>query len=281
MKRQAMIYLSVFLVIFLLIFLIFNQRSIQTITFFPIDNYTTFEKASTSLSLIESLNNKSLKWKIYSKSNQPAYLRQDVSLLFGNGKLKGVKSKWKDHTDTIHMEEGLSTDKDIKWEAISYHHGELQYSNTNINSVQDMSYEYLYVIPSKDNRLLSFQKPDTNYEYEAQQQIDLIVKQELLVHWKDLAKHYNISLKDYNLIPFTSLYKYNNSPLPNMTTSQTEEVIGKLWEGVYKNYIILAANTKHEQLTGLEPIILIDKNQSHIIVLFELNNKKDMLIQHI
>src|SRR5690625_3264763 len=83
MKRQAMIYLSVFLIIILLIFLLFNQRSIQTITFFPIDNYTTFEKASTSLSLIDSFNNKSLKWETYSKSNQPAYLRQDVSLLFG------------------------------------------------------------------------------------------------------------------------------------------------------------------------------------------------------
>src|SRR5699024_11486402 len=167
MKRQAMIYLSVFLIIILLIFLLFNQRSIQTITFFPIDNYTTFEKASTSLSLIDSFNNKSLKWETYSKSNQPAYLRQDVSLLFGNGKLKGVKSKWKDHTDTIYMEEDLSANKNIKWEAISYHHGELQYSNTNINSVQDMSHEYLYVIPSKNNKLLSFQKPDTNYEYKA------------------------------------------------------------------------------------------------------------------
>src|SRR5699024_11285711 len=126
-------------------------------------------------------------------------------------KLKGVKSKWKDHTDTIYMEEVLSANKNIKWEAISYHHGELQYSNTNINSVQDMSYEYLYVIPSKNNKLLSFQKPDTNYEYKAQQRIDLLVKQELIVHWKELAKHYNISLTDYNLIPFTSLYKYNRS----------------------------------------------------------------------
>jgi len=281
MKKQAFNYISFFLVIVFMIILLFNQRSIQTITFFPIDEDTAFDQATTSLSLEAHEQDKPLKWKTHSKSDRISYLRQDVSLLFGNGKLKGVKSQWVDHADIINMEERLTSNKNILWEAISFHYGELQNAGTDITSVQDMSYDYLYIIPSSNRGLIAFQKPLVPYKQRAQKDIDLMVKGNLLNHWHKLATHFNVSLENYQLIPFTNLFKYSHTPLPNMTTSETNRIIGQLWEGVYKNYIVTATKTKNMQLTGLEPIVLLDKNQTHILVLFELNNKKDMLIQRI
>lgn len=281
MKKQTLTYLSVLILILLIGILLINHRTIQTITFFPIDKNATFKKAKTTLSLSSYKKDYFLTWATHSSSDEVSYLRQDVSLIFANGKLKGVKSKWRDHTDTINMEAKVSTNKNILWETISFHHGEIQYSNSNIRSIQQMTHDYLYIIPSSDRDLISFRKPNTISKQLAQQEIDREIKKKLLNHWNKLATHFNLSLENYDIIPFMDLYKYNDSPLPNMTKDQTKRVLGQLWEGLYKNYVIPATQTKDDQLTGFAPVILLDKNQNHIIVLFELNNKKDMLIQQL
>lgn len=282
MKKQTLMYITWSLLTLIIISLLLSQRAIPSITYFPIDENISFEKAATSLTLSpETMDKMRLEWKTTSQSDQVCYLRQDISLLFANGKLKGVKTKWEDHTDIVNMEENLSANKNKRLEAISFHHGEIQYSNTDIKSIQQTSFDYLYIIESPTGKLTSFREPHTKINQAVKQKIDKETNKDLLTHWNKLAAYYNISFDDYLVIPLLSLYKYNDQPLPNMTVKQTERILGQLWEGIYKNYVLPATETKSNHITGFEPIILLDKNQAQILVLFELNNQKEMLIQKI
>lgn len=253
-----------------------HHKSMPAITFFPLDKETSFKSSNTKLALSEASE---LQWQVRSKTDKPLYLRQDVSLLFANGKLKGAKSQWIEQTDTIHFNETLKADQNALWEAITFHHGERHLADDTIKSVQYMTHDYLYVIETGDQAFMSFKKADNNRERTAQQQIYQYVTKELREHWSSLITYYNIPTEKYITVPLSELYEFNNKNLPNLTRQQTDNILGQLWEGLYKSYVIPVTNTTGKQTTGYVPLILFDKQNNHLLVLFELNNKKEILIQ--
>src|SRR5699024_7756370 len=91
----------------------YKNSSLPTITYFPIDEENTFTNAYSELNFSnkDSKDGYVLQWISGSKSSQPLYLRQDVSLLYENGQLRGVRSKWIEDTDTIKISEKLDRNK--------------------------------------------------------------------------------------------------------------------------------------------------------------------------
>ncbi|MUK87124.1 hypothetical protein GMD78_01760 [Ornithinibacillus sp. L9] len=258
---------------------ILSNNSVQVITYFPLDELTSYENAATSLDInSENKSTYAIDWTSQSKSEQEIYLRQDVSVLYVNGKLIGIRSKWEQNTDTIRLNQQLQYNVDAYWEAISYHHGEIHHPEDSIRSIQQMTSDQLYVYKRGDNGVQSFRIPKTKQEEFKKEKLDKERKQQLLKHWQGLTSHFSIDTTQYDMIPLTELYKYEES-LPGLSKEASAKVIGQLWEGLYKNYIIPI--TDSENVTSYIPLLLMDKEKTHLYVLFELNGEKEQLIQKI
>ncbi|HEX6594449.1 MAG TPA: hypothetical protein VF095_07655 [Bacillota bacterium] len=285
MQLQSIKY-SIFtlLITSLVITFIWLMKSNPTITFFPLDERLSFNRAITSLTYSDEkdkdVTSPMIKWLTESSTDEKIYLRQDASLLFANGRLRGVKSKWMERAKTIRMKEKLRVTEDTFWEGITFHHGEIHYPSDKIKSIQKMSHDQMYVLSNKDNQqLIHFKSALTAQEKYLQQQLNERINKQLLKHWNDLFKHFHINRDDYIIVPLTQLYTYEQTSLPSLEKVNRDQMIGRLWEGLYKNYIIPATNTQNSEWTNYMPIILFDKNDTHLLVLFELNGTKEKLLQ--
>ncbi|WP_077326977.1 hypothetical protein [Virgibacillus siamensis] len=249
------------------------------ITYFPMDQKTKFVHASTRLKLIEEMDKDSyrISWESESKSDQKLYLRQDAAMLFDNGRLIGIQSKWKENTAIIKMKQKLTGDDSSHFQTITYHHGEVHYPDDQIKSIHKMSYDQLYVIDSPNTPLDSFKIPENEDEDEWVRLLEHTTHQQLVYNWKNLMHHFKINSSKYKPVPLTKLYMYNDQPLPSFTQEETNQIIGQLWEGLYKNYIL---NAKvDQQIKSYVPLILFDKQHKHLLVLYTLNGQKEKLIQ--
>ncbi|MFS0751440.1 hypothetical protein [Oceanobacillus sp. 1P07AA] len=255
----------------------------QAISFFPLDDTHTFNYADTKISLIgeEDTNRYEMQWNINSQSDEELTMRQDVSLLFLNGRLKGVRSKWQQNTDKIDIQENFIGQNSNHFESISFHQGEIHIDDNTIRSIQQMSQDDLYVIDSPSEPIASFKEPANEYEKEWEEVLNRTSNQQLIYQWQQLIHYYQVDSSNYYVIPLTKLVLYEASPLPNMTKEKSDQVIGQLWEGLYKNYIIPALDPPNDNLSSFVPLILIDKEAKHLFVLFELNGKKEQLIQRL
>ncbi len=82
--------------IFVILYLSNHKRAEETIIFFPIDSSLHFEHASTHLKPEATGDSTyTITWRVDSSLDQTAYLRQDVSLLYKNGKLAGTLKNWR------------------------------------------------------------------------------------------------------------------------------------------------------------------------------------------
>lgn len=262
------------------VFITLFKPSAPAITYFPPNESLKFTSAETRLTFLEKQPDQSPKisWTSKSTSDQNVYLRQDASLLFQNGFLKGIVSRWKEHASLIELKQQLDHQKNSQYTSISIHHGEKHEGENKITSLQTMSTDTLYVYRTKGS-FHAFNSPATPQEAQWKKQLDLAVQKDLLYHWNDLARHFKIQLEHYSTIPLADLARYEHEPLPDLDQRKTDEVIGKLWEGLYKNYIVQAATgTKSPSRM---PLILLDKKNTHLIVLYELNGKKEKLLQRI
>jgi hypothetical protein len=277
---------TIFFVLFIIIgifTIIYALKSISSpaITFFPLNEERSFVEAESRLSLIaeNAKDRYELKWTAGSRSDQSFYLRQDASLLFENGLLRGVRSKWVQNTDEIYIEEKLIQEDSSFFQVISFHHGEIHDADSEITSIHRLTSDYLYVIDSPATPLESFKEPGNSFEAEWKDLLDRASKQQLLFHWHQLFTYYGIKQEDYLAVPLTQLDKYQDEPLPSMTQAETDKIMGQLWEGLYKNYIIPIVSEDAERVNSYIPIVLFDKNKEHLQVLFELNGEKQQLLQ--
>lgn len=254
------------------------KQTSPTIKFFPIQENATFLYANTDLKVKDT----SLEWESRSKSDQTYYLRQDVSLLYFNGKLKGLRSKWEQKTDFINITEKLPITDQGVWESITFHHGEIHDGeDKKITSIQTMSNNKLYTIQMEESNIYTFQIPETMEELLIQQIIDRKSTQYLSNSWDKWIEHYQIDEAKYTRIPIVELVKFKDQALPSFSQDQTNKIIGQLWEGLYKNYVIPILDTQGSSNNSPMPIILLAKDQTHLIVLFEWNGNKEQLIQRI
>ncbi|TFJ93670.1 hypothetical protein [Lentibacillus salicampi] len=280
MKKQLIFLLTIPLICTTLLIVLWQMDSAPAITYFPEDEQTGFAETSTMLEMVSEKTRDSYEmiWSSKSVSDRELYLRQDASILFNNGQLLGVQSKWKENTDAIQLKETFNGEDSNYFQSISFHHGEVHYPDDEIKSIHDMTYDQLYVIDSPSTDLESFRTPETDYEHEWSHLLDHTTQQQLLYKWKQLMTHFNIDQEAYHTVPLTDLYKFNTKPLPSLTQAQTNQIMGQLWEGIYKNYVLNVKNANNTVKSYI-PLLLFDKQNDHLLVLFEWNGQKERLIQ--
>src|SRR5699024_135037 len=74
----------------------------------------------------------------------------------------------------------------------------------------------------------------TDPEKQIRQHLHKMMHTQLKTYWNQLFKHFRIQTENYHLVPLTELYKYTETNLPSLSREETEQVIGRLWEGLYK-----------------------------------------------
>lgn len=289
MKIRLLLFTCFIIILILTILIIISKKdtTLESITYFPIDESLTFKDAKTIIELIDQIDEDEyeLKWSTTSEVNKPVYLRQDISLLYEDGHLKDIMSKWEEEKAVISQKKKLTSEDSGHFEAISFHHAEVHYPNDVIRSAQTMSYDDLYIIASPLHPLVSFKIPSSPEEKENQFVLDHATNQQLHNSWQELINYYNIPIEKYLPLPLTKLHFYNEETLPNMNKTQTNAAIGGLWEGLYKNYFLginISANRTVSPIGSILPLILISKDATHIIILTEtVEGEKVQFIQYI
>lgn len=269
MKRLLLLFIWLFA--FVVIVQMFGKPARETIMFFPIDPTVRFTDTQTKL-LLQPKKKETryvVDWIVTSSLDRTAYLRQDISLLFANGRLISTQSKWKENGKSLAQKQHVEQIGSRLFQAISYHQGELHNGN-DIRSSQKMSGDVLYVIDSSFTSFQSFRKATTS---EQKRWANTLNKQTETIVNKPAKQMGDILPKDdYYHLYLTELVQYNEQPFMDLTTKQTEVMIGNLWEGLYKNYFlgIKKQNGSIESPIGSTvPLILIHKHYSKLFVVTE------------
>ncbi|MFJ7746175.1 hypothetical protein [Peribacillus sp. NPDC097295] len=264
---------TVFLIlatIFIILYFSDTPQVEETITFFPIDSSLQFEQASTHLVVKETGKEiYSLNWDVRSSLDRTAYLRQDVSLLFKNGKLVGTLKNWKQNRKELSQSAKSKEGESGLYDAITFHYAELHPSDTIFTSAQQMSKDKLYAVSTPE--LQSFHNPLSEEQKEWKNVLDSVTKEITLHSLDEAKKKYQINLNQYKVISLTELPAKKNQWLSSFPSFQREEIVGKLWEGLYKNYVL---GIKKEDGSNVSPQgstipqLLVAKDKSEILVLF-------------
>ncbi|WP_162785105.1 hypothetical protein [Bacillus sp. P14.5] len=264
--------------------MLLNPPARESIIFFPLNEKANYESANTLLTLKDTKVNDvyEVNWKITSVLDQDAYLRQDVGFLYFNGRLRSKLSGWEQNTDRIVEEDTAKGKESSLLQAISFHYSEIHENEDNYTSAQSMSDDQLYVIDSNFSPLSSFRKPDSVSEKEWKSILDKVTSQQLQYNWKKAMEEYSINGQDYLQIPLIELPAYNASPPKGLKQQQWNEIVGNLWEGLYKNYFLGIKTNNGKVVDPLDssmPLILIRVEIGDLLVLFTTQEGEHILLQ--
>lgn len=264
-----------------------NPEMREAIIFFPEDDQVSFVEQGTEIQLLElkDANEYYLEWQYYSLTDTPVYLRQDVSLLFENGMLVDKKWTTSNTKDKIKGKSIFKGEDSGRHEAISFHYAEIHYPEDIIKSKRAMSSDILYIIDSPLSPIMTFKEPNTTMEQRSKELLDSIIDQQLSYVWDGLIEEFQINQGEYLQIPFNEITKYETEPLYTFTMEETSNIIGKLWESLYRHYI-LGINTfndkEYDPIGNTLPLILLHEGGDHIIILYETGEQtKQQILQHI
>lgn len=257
-----------------LFFLLSESKSIQTVKYFPIHPDETFQMAETSLSNLKDQD--SIQWTTVSESETSMYLRQDVALLFANGRLMAIQNRWKQQVEKIEQTQNLSLKQPAYLQAIAFHHGEIHQEDDDISSIQHLSLTEQFLIPEGNKLILTSDSDDTTERLRKE------TRGKLQQKWQTWLQTHELTQGDYHLIPLTALAQYETENLPGRNREQTNQIIGQLWEGLYANYILPLLDNKEETPTAdMMPLLLISKDNSFLYVLYESDRKAEVLKQQL
>jgi hypothetical protein len=245
-----------------------NPKAQESITYFPIDPNVTFKTAQTTLTVMKQAN--TILWKEHSTLDRKAYLRQDAALLYANGRLLETLWNWKQNTAVLEQERRIKLDKSTLLQAITFHHAELHEKEDQIFSSQEMSSDQIYFIT------------DAADEVNSKKQLDQRTERMLQLSWNKGLRHFAINLVNYHAFPLSQFNQLAKEVLPGFTKSETGAIVGNLWEGLYKNYILgikKADGTSENPKGSTLPLILIATDKTHLLVLTETASGESILLR--
>jgi hypothetical protein len=241
----------------------------ESITYFPIDPKVTFKTAQTTLTVMNKPANTIL-WKVHSTLDRKAYLRQDAALLYANGRLIDELWNWKQNTAIIEQEKRMTMSESVLLQAITFHHAELHENDNQIFSSQAMSSAQLYFITSQAD------------EANMKKQLDAQTERMLQLNWNKGLRRFSINLSNYQAFPLSQFNEVAKDTLPGFTKPETGRIVGNLWEGLYKNYILgikKADGTIENPKGSTLPLILIANDKTHLLVLTETSSGEPILLR--
>ncbi|MFD0048355.1 hypothetical protein ACFVHQ_03270 [Actinomycetes bacterium NPDC127524] len=283
MKRQLKTAAFILMAsLFSVLYLFHSQQAKETILFFPIDPSLSFDYAGTHL-LSEKAGKSSFSVRLKSASqlNHPAYIRQDVSLLYRNGRLQGVLKEWRQNKKTLEQE-GTWKEKDSSLlQAITFHYAEV-HKGPDYRSAQEMSHSSLYIILPPEAGYQYFEKPLSSKQIRWKEILDKAAVLEAEKNLNQNLKAFHINENLYTTLSLTDLPQQKNVFFSAFPSSKREEIIGKLWEGIYKN---IALGIKKENGTVISPEgstipqLLLSKNKSELLVLLTASDGTPVLLR--
>ncbi|SEN54887.1 hypothetical protein SAMN04488134_101330 [Amphibacillus marinus] len=279
MKHSLIIASFVLIIVF---FFLFSANNAQTtLKYFPFNEHIQFDQAKTTLSVTEVNQHPLLQWSVESLIGNNAFLRHDVSLLFQNGQLKGIQSKWNQNEPAIQQSTSLEPTGSQFFQSISVHYAEIHTTDQPITSQYRMTNASIYLIKDPFEPILAFEQPNTAQEQKWAETLAHTTEQQLDLYWTELIEHFSINRENYLEIPLITLIDFQAKPLFSKTQTETNKIIAQLWEGLYKYYIL--PFTINETISeSFMPLILIDKNEEQLFVLFvNASGEKQQLKQTI
>jgi hypothetical protein len=283
MKIQAKYgLLAVLILVSALIYFLYVKPVRETIIFFPIDPSLSFDSASTHLSAKKSNNKYSITFSEQSVLNTDAYLRQDVSLLYKNGKLAGILKDWKQNTRSIQQQVSISEKESALFQGITFHYAEVHPTETDIFSAQELTDDRLYVIHSPFSKFQSFKRPISNEQKEwmlVLNQTANSVKSESL---NQAVASFQLDRDRYRIAPLTELKTKQAELLSGFTEARQKEIIGKLWEGLYRNYVL---GIKKEDGSGISPmgstipLLLVSNDNKELLAVFTVSDGTPIILR--
>lgn len=241
-----------------------NNLTITTLNYFPIDSEVSFS-ATTTIKQNQSNDQKSIIcWQIQSTYEGESYLDHDVGLLFKNGQLVSIQSKWSQAKHELFQETNVTALPLSIYQAISYHYLEIHQPSGQIMSDNQMSTAQLYIV--NQNKSDSFETPKTKQEKVLAEKMIATTNRRLKQSWAELIFYFSINEDRYDQIPLIDLAQFQVTPLPGLTESDSKRVIAQLWEGLYKNYLLRM--TEQQLSGGFMPLIMLDKSLDHLLVLY-------------
>ncbi|MCR8847141.1 hypothetical protein NQ095_01875 [Rossellomorea sp. SC111] len=270
--KEAMPFLVLMCVVAIGIQFIYKPQTRESIIFFPINENVSYESATTLLMLQPEKKNDhyEVHWRVSSKLDTPAYLRQDVGFLYMNGRLKGLMNEWEQDTDQIVEESTIKGKESSILQAVTFHYSEIHESDTEFTSAQKMSEDTLYVIDSNFSPLNAFRQPGSDTEKEWKNILDKVTSQQLDYLWEKAISSMGITVDEYTPIPLTSLPRFDGRPLEGYTRQEWDRLIGNLWEGLYKNYYLgikKEDGSVVESIDSAIPLLLVKKDKKEVLVL--------------
>lgn len=285
--KEAMPFLVIMCIVALGIQFFYKPQTRESIIFFPINENVSYESATTILMLDPKKKNDHyyVDWKVSSKLDTPAYLRQDVGFIYINGRLKGKMNEWEQDTDQIVEESTIKGKESSLLQAVSFHYSEIHETDTDFTSAQKMSEDTLYVIDSNFSPLNAFRQPGTDAEKEWKDILDKVTTQQLEYLWEKALTSMDLHVDEYTSIPLTELPKFDNRPLEGFSRQEWDRLIGNLWEGLYKNYYLgikKEDGSVVESIDSAIPLLLVKKDKSEVLVLLiDQNGEASLLRQQV
>lgn len=278
---SALVLVSVFM-----LQLHFFKPAIETITFFPLDETVQYKSAGTTLTLQKEQEHDAhrVDWKVSSTLDREAYLRQDMGLLYMNGVLKAKVAKWRQLISQLNQEDVVSAGESAKYEAISFHYSELHDKEARITSAQRMTEDILYVIHSPFSPLSSFRIAKSKLEKEWEKVLDNSTENKLNKSLKKAVEKYGINAGDYMVIPLTELRKYEDQPISGFTQVETANLLGRLWEGIYKNYYLgikKSDGTVVDPIDSTMPLILVSNDKKHLLLVTQTKAGESIILKQL
>lgn len=258
-------------------FLFYSSPSVdnfqETIAHYPIDENKKFTKTSTTIDLIDEMDEDeyTLLWKTDSEFDEKSYLSHDISLLFEDGRLKETMSLAVDNDNKLSQKMKLNGEDSGHFEAITFHYRQINYDNEVTKSVQTMSYDQLYILDSPLSSIEIFKEPNSEAQKEGKRILDTIIHQNLEYTWEELINYFHIQAENYHHVPLTHLAKHNQQALPNLSIDETKELLATTWRGLYKYYFLGVEKhdgTVKSPIGSSVPLVLFHKSYSHIIIIF-------------
>lgn len=264
----------------------FFKPAIETITFFPLDETVQYRSAGTTLTLQKEKEHQAHKvnWEVSSTLDREAYLRQDMGLLYMNGILKSKVAKWRQQTAQLNQRDVLSAEESAKYEAITFHYSELHDKDARIASAQRMTEDLLYVIDSPFSPLSSFRIAKSKLEKEWKQVLDNSTQNRLNKSLKKAGQIHGINAANYMVIPLYELRKYEDQPISGFTQWETANILGRLWEGIYKNYYLgikKSDGTVVDPIDSTMPLILISRDKKHLLLVTQTKAGESIILKQL
>jgi hypothetical protein len=290
MKSKVKLLLTILLVaVFSLIMtrFLYSHEARESLTYFPIDPTLAFLSTETKLTLLNEKDSDEyiVEWESYSETDKKVYLRQDISFLFVDGVLLDTMSDWKEDVSVMEKKKKLKGEDSSLFQTISLHHAEVHLQDDQIKSAQKMTSDDLYVIDSSFSPLESFRTPENKEHEEWKKILDHVIGQHLQYSWNELLRHFKLNRQQYHELTILDLVEYNEKSLPGLDQQTSQKVMGRLWEGLYKNYLLgiqLSPNESISPIGSKIPLILLSKDGTHLYILIEgKNGEKVKLVQEI